>query len=80
MIEMWFSLADNKFVESDDGPQEGIVMIQKRHNEKVKVKSMCLIQHHTTMLREGTTPHILTCTQPNLLPFSLCHTDYLKHY
>ena len=79
-IETWFSFADNKFVKSYDSPQDGNVVIQKRYNEKVKVKSMCLIKHHTMTLRDSTTPHILTCTQPNLLPSSLCHTEYLIHY
>lgn len=47
MTEMWFSFTDNKFLKSYDSPQEQTVVIQKRHNEKGKVKSLCLIKHHT---------------------------------
>ena len=71
---MWFSFTDNKFVKSYASPQEGNVAIQNRNNEKVKVGSLCLIKHHIVMMLEGTTPHILICTQLNLLPFSVCHT------
>ena len=46
----------------------------------IKVKSLCLIEHHTMTVCEGTTPHILICTQPNPLLSSVCHTDYLQHY
>jgi len=81
MTEMWlFSFADNKYVKSYDSPQEGTMVIQKGHNEKVKLKSLCLIKHHIMMMHEGTTPYIFTCTQPNLLLSSVCHTHYLKHY